>query len=204
MKISKQQLVITLLSSAVIALLALESRVIFTEVELYYYANSTIVQGFIALVAFLGSFVLFKLQLLENAMQQLTDQVATYVAESQGAAALTYSPSEMMAACGEISSAASMTVSKPIIDKTFVKMSAIHQSKTEIRAMMVQFVFSASLNVTIALVNILFSPVFAELWILGGIMLTSSVAYSIFNLYKAWQMVQATLGQAQETFVLRS
>ncbi len=47
----------------------------FQDSTVYYYFFSTVVQGFLTLVAFLGAFVVFKLQILHTEFETLIDKI---------------------------------------------------------------------------------------------------------------------------------
>lgn len=57
---------------------------VFTNINLYFYFFSTIVQGFLALIAVLGTFVVFKLQLLETDLRPLVKELAEILSNYHG------------------------------------------------------------------------------------------------------------------------
>lgn len=73
------------------------NRDLFSNPNVYNYSLSTIAQGFIALVAFLGAVVVFKLQLFENELNRLVDTARPAVCYFKGlVASNTLSPTEIL------------------------------------------------------------------------------------------------------------
>jgi len=169
---------------------------IFTKENVYFYTSSTIVQGFIALVALLGAVVVFKVQLEDQAMQKLADGIEVSVAFYRGDAAKTYTPTQMMNACKEIlgHEKENYGSSKDLIKKVSDKMEETLASRNETRNKMVDFAVICFLNVAIALVGLLFTPVFIIYWCIGGVLLSANVFLSIYSLNKALQVVRSTMG----------
>jgi hypothetical protein len=169
---------------------------IFKESNVFFYTSSTIVQGFIALVALLGAVVVFKIQLEDQAMQKLSDGVENSIAYWRGAAAKTYTPTQMMNACKEIleKEKEDHGGSKDLLRKVSEKMQETVASRSEARNRMVDFAVVSFLNVSIALICLLFTPVFVKYWYVGGILLTANVYLSIFSLSKALEVVRSTMG----------
>ena len=52
---------------------------VFSDQNLAYYLFSTIVQGFLALVGFLGAVAIFKIQLLESDMTSITNFIRPWI-----------------------------------------------------------------------------------------------------------------------------
>lgn len=178
------------------ALLFYFSSDIFKEQNVFFYTSSTIVQGFIALVALLGAVVVFKVQLEDQAMQKLSDGVESSVAYWRGTAAKTYTPTQMINACREIlnNTEEDHGGSKDLLRKVSEKMQETVASRNEARNKMVDFAAVSLLNVSIALISLLFTPVFVKYWCVGGILLTANVYLSIFSLSKALEVVRSTMG----------
>src|SRR5438552_4085571 len=78
------------------------AKEIFTDKNVYFYTSSTIVQAFIALVAFLGTVVVFKVQLEDQAMERLAEAVRPFVRYYRGSQADVYTSGQMMVACQEL------------------------------------------------------------------------------------------------------
>lgn len=70
---------VVLLASLILACAARSA--VFADVELLYFSYSTIVQGFLALVGFLGAVALFRLQLFETHAAAVADSVKDKVGE---------------------------------------------------------------------------------------------------------------------------
>lgn len=90
---------------------------IFKIENVYFYTSSSIVQGFITLVALLGAVVVFKVQLEDQAMQKLSDGVEVFVGYYHGNAAKMYTPTQMMNACEKILEMKLITVIKNLLKK---------------------------------------------------------------------------------------
>ena len=167
---------------------------IFKETSVYFYTSSTIVQGFIALAALLGTVVVFKVQLEDQAMQRLSDSVEKLVHDYVGVEARTYTPTQMRNACEKILGDKKNTGNRDIIQAVFKKMNETLTSRGEIRSEMVDFATTSFLNISIALLSIVFTPVLSEYWYVGGVLLTLNVYFSIFILGEALQLVRRVMG----------
>ncbi len=183
--------IITVVISGLLLYLA---PTIFTESSVYFYTSSTIVQGFIALVALLGTVVVFKIQLEDQAMQKLSDSVENLVGYYIGVEARTYTPTQMRNACETILNNKKNTNSRDIIEKVFKKMKETLASRGVIRTKMVDFALISFLNISIALISLVFSTVFSTYWRIGGILLSINVYFSIFILGRAFQLVRKVMG----------
>lgn len=168
------------------------SPCIFSKENVYFYTLSTIVQGFVALVAFLGAVVVFKIQLEDQAMQKLSDNIEDVIDEYDSAAR-TYTPTQMMSACEKI------IREKDKEDTVFIrrfygKMKETSQSRDEARNAMVDFATISLFNVAVALLSLLFTPILITYWRVGGVLLVTNVALSIFSLSLALQVVRRAIG----------
>jgi hypothetical protein len=184
-------LIITLFISGFLVYFA---PTIFKESNVYFYTSSTIVQGFIALVALLGTVVVFKIQLEDQAMQKISDGAEELVVYYLGAEARLYTPTQMYNACEKILGNNEYFGNKNLIQKVFDKMKETLASRGEIRSKMVDFAVISFVNVSIALISLVFTPIFAKYWYVGGILLTLNVYFSIFILGEALQLVRKIMG----------
>lgn len=183
-------------SLSVTALLIYFAPNIFKNENVYFYTSSTIAQGFIALVAFLGSVVVFKVQLEDQAMQKLSDGIEFSVAFYHGSATKTYTPTQMMNACKEILAKENENYgnNKDLMKKISDKMTETLASRGETRNKMVDFAIVSFLNVSVAMISLLFTPILAKSWYVGGILLSANVYFSIFSLSRALGVVKSTMG----------
>lgn len=173
---------------------------IFTEPDVYFYALSSIVQGFIALVALLGAIVVFKVQLEDQAIQRLSDGVEKFVRYYRGEATGTYTPTQMVNACKEILDEKTDHGNKDYIKKVYEKMKETLASRNEARNRMVDFAVISFFNVSIAITVLLFTPVLIDrYWYIGGLLLYVNICLSIFSLYKALEVVRSTMGYSFRT-----
>ncbi len=72
------------------------------DISAFYYTFSTIVQGFLALVGFLGAVSIYKLQIIENEASKISSSLEESIALYKGPVAYAYSWIETMNACGLI------------------------------------------------------------------------------------------------------
>jgi hypothetical protein len=171
------------------------SEEIFSEINLYFYTFSTIVQSFVALVAFLGAVVVFKVQLEDQALAKLSDAVEISVHHYRGSYAKTYSPFQMLTECEQILEKEPVDYgSKELIRKVSKQMRETLNSRNEVRSKMVDFAALTFMNVAVALVSLLFSPILACYWAIGGIVLTLNIGFSLYCLNEALQVVRKTMG----------
>lgn len=184
-------LIVTVLISGLLFYFASE---IFTEQNVYFYTSSTIVQGFMALVAFLGTVVVFKVQLEDQAMQKLSDGVEGFVQHYHGLKANVYTPTQMFDACKEIIERGGDYGNLDSIKKAKEKMEETLSSRSETRNKMVDFAVVSFFNISVAIISLLFTPVLKEHCYIGGILLTANVYLSIFTLSQALQVVRSTMG----------
>lgn len=171
---------------------------IFEESNVYFYTSSTIAQGFIALVALLGTVVVFKVQLEDQSMQKLSDGIEPTVVFYRGSITRTYTPTQMMNACKEIwnneKENSAMSSNVDLIKKVGDKMQETLASRNETRSRLVNFAVISFLNIAIALISILLTPIFVKYWYIGGFLLSANVCLSIFSLSRALQLVRKALG----------
>ncbi len=187
------ELFILILALGFTLLIAYFRTTIFSDASVYYYTSSTIVQGFIALVAFLGAVVVFKLQLYETEMQDYTSFIKPYLHQHRGQISSTYSPFEARDESRKILEGVDTMHFAQI--KDFVnKVDNIAGKQVELRRRMSVFVIVSFTNVTIALLSLLLAPILVDTPNIGGLLMVVNVYLSIFSLYKAWRVVRSTLG----------
>lgn len=167
---------------------------IFTKEDVYYSTFGAIVQGFIGLVAFLGAVAVFKIELEDQAMQKLSDSIEPSVMHYKGIVAKTLTPTQMLNACNEVLEWPEDYGNRDSIRKVKEKMEETLASRGEVRNWMVDFTIVSFLNVSLAIIGLLFTPIFSENWDVGGTFLIFNVYFSIFTLYTAFRLVRKTMG----------
>ncbi len=180
---------------AIVGLLYHFASQIFSDVNVYFSIASSIVQGLLGLVAFLGTVIVFKIQLEDQALQKLSDSVEPVLAHIHGNRVAALTPTQMLNEC--IDTLTSLDPKYP--HREFIimirsKMEETLASRREVRSKMVDFAVVSFLNVALAIIVILFTPVLATYWCIGGILLTSNILFSFFALYTALKTVRRAMG----------
>lgn len=176
-----------------ITLIIINSETI-SDQNLYYYIFSTIVQGFLSLIALLGTVVIFKIQLLENEMSNVA---ANSVKSIQGPLAMDnahlLSPTEMMSELGKrisISSDTSENIFKTIHDK----LQKINLEKGELRTKMVDFSIISFINIAIALIGMPLSKLIRNCDYFSICYMILNINLSIYSLFYAFRLIRSSLG----------
>jgi hypothetical protein len=169
-------------------------KTIFIDPTTYYYIFSTITQGFIALVAFLGTVIIFRLQLYENEMEKISDSVSGFIKYYRGTDINTYSAIEMMRACQDILAVKSSTAYRLEIEKIYHHMSVVNTTKGETRNQMVEFTIISFVNVSLALISLVFPQVLKSFPAVGLVVTIFNISLSIFSLFFAWRVVRSAVG----------
>lgn len=187
--------VVLVVTITITGLLFYFTPVVFKEPNVFFYTSSTIIQGFISLAALLGVVVVFKVQLEDQAMQKLSDGAQQFVRYYRGLEADIYTPTQMMIACKEILDNEPGPGNKANIERVYKKMVETLASRNEARNKLVDFSVISFFNIAVAMIMLLFTPVFAKDWyVAGGMLLSANVYLSIFSLYKALYVVRSTMG----------
>ena len=167
---------------------------IYRTPDIYLSTAGTIVQGFMGLVALLGAVVVFKVQLEDQAMQNLADKLEKHLRLYDKDAA-TYTPTQMMNAGSKIPDHTSDHGDKDEIKRFVIKMQETKDSRDEAKKEMLNFTLVSFLNVGLALLILLFAPLFAtEFPCLGGTLLVVNILGSMISLWSAWQLVKRAIG----------
>lgn len=182
----------------IVLFLMINADNIFINKNLYFYTYSTIVQGFLALVAFLGAIVIYKLQLIEMDLNKMRDRVIPSLRFFLGTTADTLSWFEAMNEARKIMGQKQkenwQKENANIIKIYYRKMKKISREKRAIRSKMVYFSFVSFINIGIALISLLFTEIFAGFYYIGGIMLIDNIFLSMISLLLAFNVINVTLG----------
>jgi hypothetical protein len=166
---------------------------IFVKDSVYYYTFSTIVQGFIGLIAFLGAVVVFKLQIHENEINKVLDVLRGLLDSFYDVECQYSSNDEIKKICEE-----KKIVLKDSAKSNYIKLTEIDRQKGELRSVLVDFVIITLINVSMAIFGLLFVPIFQFHVFIGTLFLLSNIFLSIFSLYWVWRVVRVTLGYSFE------
>lgn len=180
--------------SIVLYYLALNLSLWSPELEnnnVYYYFFSSIIQGFMGLVAFLGALVVFQIESYENKIQRLSDSVETFVGHCRGSAAKVYSPFEMMEACREILGDPKNESNRSFIEKISATMKGVFDQQWEIRSGMVTFTLLAFCDVILAMIFLFLTPAISQDDYYGGYFIAINFGFSLYVLfYAGWRLIR--------------
>ena len=158
---------------------------VFSDQNIAFYTFSTIVEGFLALVGFLGAITIFKIQLIENEAQKISDGLEIIVLQYKGVVASSFSWIEMMNACSNILDDKNSNYHIDEIKSGFEKLCRLRDEKSPIRNTMVDFSLITLVNVMVALIGILFSKILIS----NGLFLANAI-YTLITLCLAFYSVK--------------
>lgn len=181
---------------ALIVLLVIEANNIFLDQNLYYYIFSTIVQGYLALVSFLGAVVIYKLQIAENSLNSINERLKGPAKYFKGAPAESFSVEEMMQLGKEMTSRTEKSFYENTVEKGYIEMDKILKEKKDIRSKMVDFSLLSFFNVGMGLIGLLISKLFlsTNLYPYAGIYLVINITLSFISMFYAFSVIRKTLG----------
>lgn len=190
------KLAIIILSALFIYGLLNISPNIFVEQNIYFYTFSTIVQGFMSLVALLGAIIIFKMQTEDQSLQNLSDGIKNSVCKYKGQEANGYTVIQMYSEAAEIIRAHKdiMEPHLSILRDGVNRMKLVLDSKSDARNNLVNFVIISFINIVVALISLTLTPIFVKFWIVGGIALYSSLILSAISLYLAFLIIKKAVG----------
>ncbi len=184
-----------------IVLVSIFSKTIFNDQNLYYYIFSTIVQGFLALVAFLGTVVIYKLQIIETDLNATANKAEPSVENFVGITARTLSWVEIMNEANKIldAPAGNKNYDEEDIDKLAIfslKLSSLSKERGLIRSRMVDFSLLSFLNVGFSLIAMPISKLLVtkELYIGGETLVLIGITVSFISMIYAFRIIRAVLG----------
>lgn len=198
------KILVVILFLSLIGLLTLSVDNIFSDQNLYYYTFSTIVQGFLALVAFLGAVVIYKLQIIESDLDKISNNLYLYVRVfppfSESVEGV-YSWSEIMNEGERIINAPENKTGmySDSIQKAEIylnKLRKLSSDRGSIRTKMVDFSLFSFLNVGFSLISMPVTRLFVEqkLFYFGEVFIIMGILASCFSLFLAFKIIRAVLG----------
>jgi hypothetical protein len=195
--ITKHRKIFKIIFCLIVIFVCLESYIfrqtIFIDATPYFYIFSTIAQGFVALVAFLGAVIIFRLQLYENEMEKVSEAAKillhSFSLPEERAA---FSPVEIFGKCSYIIN--DLKTEHPQLRIVYNKMEEILKQKGRIRNQMVDFTIISFINISLALINLLFPTIYKIFPIVGYSMTIFNIGFSIFSLFFAWRVVRSAVG----------
>ena len=176
---------------------------VFSDQNLAYYLFSTIVQGFLALVGFLGAVAIFKIQLLESDMTSITNFIRPWIVSNlKGDIANGYSSLEMMAEIEKFIQEGGSNIRGDHIQIAHEKFGKIYTEKSVVRRVMVDFALWSFFNVSWALIGIPLSKllIFEKLYFILALYSMFNIVLSLASIYVAFVMIRGILGYS---FVVR-
>lgn len=173
---------------------------IFKDQNLYFYTFSTIVQGYLALVGFLGAVVIYKLQILETDLNNLRDQNRPDMEYFRGVAGKGFSWIESMSESEKIVNDHpehdGSKAERERVAVRFKRFKELSKEKNIIRRKAVDFSLLSFLNVGFSLVSIMLSKflVVNDLYILGFILVIVAITISILSMFSAIHIIRIVMG----------
>lgn len=179
-----------------IILLLFYSKAVFSDQNVAFYTFSTIVQGFLALVGFLGAFTIFKIQLIENEAYKISTGLESSVKMYNGEITHSYSWIEMMNECSKILDNEASQWKLVEITSGYQKLCKLRDEKSPIRNTMVDFSLITIVNIIIALLGILLSKIFISntLFLVNGFYVSLSLCLSYISIKIAFKLIRSCLG----------
>jgi len=169
---------------------------VFIDEAVTFYTFSTIVQGFLALVGFLGALTIFKIQLIESEAQKISNGLEVSVKMYNGIKVHSYSWIEMMNACCAILQNKESNFQVEDIKTGYGKLCTLRDEKSPIRNSMVSFSLITMVNIVIALLGIPLSKLFvsSELFLVNTIYTLITLGLSYYSIKGAFKVIRSCLG----------
>lgn len=167
------------------------------DLSVFYYTFSTIVQGFLALVGFLGALSVYKLQLIETEASKVSLGLEPTVALYKGEHIVrTYSWIEMMNQCGHILENKESNWEIDKVRSGYEKFTKLRDEKDTVRNTMLDFAVISMINIIFALIMLPLSKVLIsnDLLLLSVVLLLMSISLSLFSAKKAISVIRKCLG----------
>lgn len=162
--------------------------------NIFFYSFSTIVQGFVALVALLGGVVVYKLQIIEGSLNQMADQLRPFLEYYRGAPAKIYIWQEIITESKKIleSGKEYARAEIEVVSKTMI---SIVEDRSNIRSSMVDFSLFTFLTIAFALVGLPLSSIFnGKFLIVGQVYLAVCLLASLYILVVALDIIRLIMG----------
>ncbi len=168
-----------------------------SDLSVFYYSFSTIVQGFLALVGFLGSLSVYKLQLIETEASKVSQGLEPSIAMYKGEhVARTYSWIEMMNECGYILDNKESNWEIDKVRSGHEKFIKLRDEKNSVRNSMLDFSVMSMVNIIFALIMLPLSKLLItnNLLFWSVALLLINVSLSLFSAKKAISVIRKCLG----------
>jgi len=175
------------------ALVLYYAPVLFENSSTYFYVFSTISQSFVALVAFLGALVVFKMQLIENEIKETRRGIGVELNYYLNSQADTFNNDEIIESINKrVSTDAHYSILRASGDKMIKRTN----EKREIRRSMVDFAIWNFIVVAIALILLPLSIFFVKGYLLyvGALFVLFNISISIKALHYGYFLVRLTMG----------
>jgi hypothetical protein len=190
------------------AVLLWHYKTIFNDPSVSFYTFSTIVQGFLALIGFLGAVAVFKLQLVETNIQKVMDIIMPYMNAFNGVVVYGYAVSEMISEGEKIVGRLLVDGRRPDHYDEHIKIGVqklknLTENKDQVRNFVVDFSLLSLINIMIALLGIPFSK-FAiyhgHIFLITCYMLLN-IGVSYASVFSAFKLIRLCIGYS---FVMRA
>jgi hypothetical protein len=176
---------------------------VFADQNLSYYLFSTVVQGFLALVGVLGAVALFKLQNVENEINNTMSFILPVAVIFRGAIANGYSSTQMIDEIEKVLGRKETLPERGLLQNAYDKLKSASNEKSSVRSTMVDFSLWSFITVLLALLGIPFTKllIFYNLYFLTALYCITDISLSIGALFAAFVMIKRTLGY---TYTMRA
>lgn len=194
------KILVLFFSISLIVLLLLFPISVFSDQALYYYTFSTIVQGFLALVALLGALVVYKLQIIETELNNTRDRMERDFIYFLGQKAYSFSWTDAIREAQKIldNRTNSSEAGKSELMRIEINLKKLNDLNKErvIRSQMVDFSLLSFLNIGLALIAIPVSKMIVvnDKFYLGAILLIINIIISFFSMISAFGIIRRVLG----------
>jgi hypothetical protein len=196
-KTTKNSLYLGILLLIIFAILLFCSYpTVFSDQNVSYYVYSTVVQGFLALIGFLGAVSVFKLQLIENEAQKISAGLEDTVKMYKGVEVHSYSWIEMMNVCEEIIQDKNSQWQLQQIKSGCDKLFKLRDEKSPVRNSMIDLSLISMINIILALFGMPLSRLFIveNLFFINYIYMMVIFTLSIYSAINAVQVIRYCVG----------
>ncbi|MCK9578211.1 hypothetical protein M0R01_01800 [bacterium] len=173
---------------------------LFSNINASFYILSSIIQGFLALIGFLGTVTIYKLQLIENEAEKVSSGLEEFIINYNGTEVRSYSWIEMMNTCKKILDNPNNT-STTGIKKGYERLCELQNQKQPIQKSMVDFSLLSMVNVIISLMGIPLSSFFIEnrLICLNAILIIIVFLLSYYCIKGSFKTIRKSVGYSFTT-----
>lgn len=158
----------------------------------FYYTYSTIAQGFVALVAFVGALAIFKMQRDQDAKQRLGDQMFPFIHRIMGNSVIGTLLDELIIICKTIAEEPAGHPDRQKIKEIYDKIVPLVESQRLMTIYLKRFAYVCLADVAIALLGIPLIP-YVNTNVFGPILLGGTIALSLWVLNLVRPIIQRVL-----------